>query len=439
LDYAADLLHPRGPSRGVRRLLAAGGLLLLVAAIVQPLAIAVHNYPDLDLSRRWGVHDYGLYLLSQPLPAESSVVGLLGEMTLLRYFQRTIGLRPDVETVAADDEGARREAVQAALDEGRAVYITRPLPGLTDQVALGAVTGLIDVAGDMEALLRVHRPDDPAPAPPNEVNLELVPGLRLLGFGVVEHRGHWQAWVRLRLWWQAQAGLQQPLKVSARLVDTAGQVVAATDAEPVSGAYPTTAWRPGEQVADAYEIPVPAGLPPGEYTPLLILYEPATGLERGRAELPPIHLEGNPLRPPRRALEASVARPVYALFGDVELLGFTPPNPEVSIRPGEDLLLPLLWQARGQPAGRLQLSLWLEGRQRYSVAQVPLGGLFPADRWRDGQTVRQVLSVQVPDGVPDGVYRLKMRVTRDGKPVPWGRGLVPLGGDLDLGSLEISR
>ena len=77
-------------------------------------------------------------------------------------------------------------------------------------------------------------------------------------------------------------------------MDAGGQVVAATDAEPVSGAYPTTAWRPGEVVADAYEIPLPAGLPPGDYRPLVIVYDPATGAELGRAELEPVYLAGQP-------------------------------------------------------------------------------------------------------------------------------------------------
>jgi hypothetical protein len=43
----------------------------------------------------------------------------------------------------------------------------------------------------------------------------------------------------------------------------------------------------------------------------------------------------------------------------------------------------------------------------------------------------------VPDGVPPGVYHLKMRVTRDGRPVPYGRWLLPLGSDLDLGPMQI--
>jgi hypothetical protein len=438
LDCALDLLRIRGQTLATRRLLAFCLLLLAASAVAQPLLIAVCTYRDLDLSRRWIVHDYGHYVLDQDLPyGNSTVIGLGGEMTLLEYFQDTTGRRTDVETIRADDEAARRAAVDAALGRGRAVFLTGPLPGLTGDYALDAVTGIIDVGGHLETLIRVDQPSDQVPDMPRLVNQEIVPGLELLGYGLREHHGHWQGWARLRLWWQAPQGLGAPLKISARLVDTKGRTVATTDAEPVSGAYPTTAWHPGEVVADAYEIPLPAGLPPGEYTPLVIVYDPVTTAELGRAELDAVHLQGSPARPPQRALEASVARTVYARFGDLDLLGFTPPDPEVAYRPGEALPLTLLWQARGQPGGDLQVTFWLEDVEDYPLGGESVGGHFPVGEWQDGQVVRQWPALQVPGEVPDGTYRLMMRVTRDGQPVPWGRWLIPLGSDLDLGRIQI--
>lgn len=439
LDLAADLLRARGPSLALRRLLASCLLFLFVAAIAQPVTIAIRNYPHLDLSRRWIVHDYAQYVLEELLPANSTVVGILGETTLLRYVQDTTGLRADVKTIAANDEGARRKAIDTALAEGRAVYITRPLPALTDDYALDAATGLIDVPGDAETLIHVGEPSRDVPDLPRPTDLEMIPGLELLGYGLREHHGHWQAWTRLRLWWRAPQGLSEALKVSARLIDAGGQTVAAVDAEPVSWAYPTTVWRPGEVVADAYEIPLPAGLPPGDYRPLVIVYNPATGTEQGRAELAPVYLQGNPARPPRQALKASVARTAYARFGDVELLGFTPPAAKTTYGPGDTLPLTLLWQAQGKLADRLQLVLWLEANGSYPLFEGPLGGHFPTDQWGDGQTVRQALALGLPDIKPPGAYRLKMRVLRGGQPIPWGRGWIPLGSDLDLGPVQVVR
>jgi hypothetical protein len=437
LDHAAGLLLPRGRSLALRRALAACGLLLFVAATLQPLVVAARHYPDLDLSQQWTVHDHGLYVLDQPLPANSTIVGLLGETTLLRYFQETVGRRTDVETVAADLETDRREAVEEALAQGRAVFVTRPLPGLAGAHSLSGVTGLIDVAGHWETLIRVGEPSYEEPSLPRPSGEEVLPGVRLLGYGVREHQEHWQAWARLRLWWQAPEGVAEPLKVSARLVDAQGNVVAVTDAEPVGGAYPATAWRSGEVVADAYEIPLPSGLPPGEYRPVVILYHPGTGAERGRVELSPVTLAGNPARPPRRALEASVGQVTYARFGDVELLGVTSPGAGAILRAGDTPPLELLWKAWGEPEGELRLVFWLEDGAPVPLGDEPLGGSYAADHWQDRQVVRQWPSLRIPDGTHPGMYRLRMRVLRDGRPAPWGRGILPVGSDLDLGIVEV--
>jgi hypothetical protein len=443
LDWALDLVRVRGPSLALRRLLATCCLLLATSSVAQPLLIASRNYPNLDLSRRWIVHDYGQYVLSQDMPyGNSTVVGLGGEVNLLRTFQETTGLRRDVQTVIADDEAGRRGAVEAALAQGRAVYLTRPLPGLASDHTVDAVTGLVDVAGDLEMLLRVDAPAEQVPAMPPGVVLQQARGMRLLGAELQEHQEHWQAWARLRLWWRTPKGLSENLKVSARLEELGGRVIAAVDAEPVGGAYPTAAWRPGEVVADAYEIPLPPGTPPGAYTPVIVIYDPSTGAERGRIELFPVHLEGNPARPPRRALGESVVRTLSARFGDLDLLGFTPPDPEMIYRPGDGLPVTLLWQAPGQPAGELTLRFLLEGGGTHPLdagGGGVVGGPFPANQWHAGQVVCQWPMPHVPDSVPAGEYHLKMRVTRGGQPVPWGRGLIPLGSDLDLGEVRVGR
>ncbi len=438
LDWAADLARPRGKSAGLRQLMAIGRLLLFLAAIAQPLAIAAGHYTDLDRSQDWITYDYGSYVLGQPLPADSTVVGLLGEMTLLRYVQEVHGLRQDIETVVADGQDLRRERIEEALAQGRTVYLTRPLPGLEADYSMSAVTGLIDVSGNVETLVRVAQPSSDIPDMPFPVKVRPVEGMRLLGYGVEEHQAHDRAWARLSLWWRAPDGLSQRLKVSARLVNDDGQTVAAVDAEPVANTYPTTAWRPGEVITDVYDIPLPAGLPPGDYTPTVVVYDPATTLELGRAELAPVPLSGNPARPPRKVLETSLGQIANALFGDVELLGLTPADPGAERRPGDALPVTLLWQARHRPKGDLRLVFWLEGDKTYAVGGEPLGGHYATAQWPDQQLlVRQWPVLSVPEGIPPGAYQLKMRVLRDGQPVAWGRWLIPLGSDLELGPVQI--
>jgi hypothetical protein len=54
----------------------------------------------------------------------------------------------------------------------------------------------------------------------------------------------------------------------------------------VGGFSPTTRWRQGELVADTHRIPLPAGLPAGDYSIKAGLYEPGDTL-RNLAPDPP--------------------------------------------------------------------------------------------------------------------------------------------------------
>jgi hypothetical protein len=235
------------------------------------------NLPQLNRSGDWAVHDYGVDMLHQPLEQGAAIVGLLGETTLVHYFQAAEGLRPDLLPVAADREADRMAAIARLLGEGRLVYLTRELAGAPARWSLGAAGPLIRVNA---------QPVRTAPETSIVVDTPLTPEIALHGYALSRPPAHGTPPLRLTLTWQATAPLARDLKVSARLLDAAGQPVAQADAVPVHFAYPTTAWRPGEFIADVYDLGLPAGLPPGEYTPLLILYDPAQGAaEVGRLAL----------------------------------------------------------------------------------------------------------------------------------------------------------
>jgi hypothetical protein len=122
----------------------------------------------------------------------------------------------------------------------------------------------------------------------------VTPAIKLLGYNLSRpiQTGPGLDPLRLTLFWQADTRLSADLKVSARLLDSAGQQVAAADAVPVHFAYPTTAWRPGEVVSDVYDLALPAGLQPEAYRSLLIWYDPAqNAAEVGRIELEPVRLD----------------------------------------------------------------------------------------------------------------------------------------------------
>ncbi len=274
LATAAALPHP-----GWRWGLSAA-LLALFALLAGRLLQT--GLPQIEARNNWQAHDTGIDMLRQPLEPQAAVIGILGEMTLLRYFQQTEALRPDVQTIAADAEPERLAAVDSALAEGRAVYLTRPLPGAPERWSLGAVGPLIRV---------MPRPATTLPPDVTPLAQPVTPEISLAGYAVsrAPHTADGPAPLRLALYWQPSQPIAADLKVSARLLAADGTTLAAVDAVPVHFAYPTPTWRPGEIIADVYDLPLPPDAPPGPLTPLLIWYDPAqNAAEVGRVELPPV-------------------------------------------------------------------------------------------------------------------------------------------------------
>ena len=76
-------------------------------------------------------------------------------------------------------------------------------------------------------------------------------------------------------------------QASVYLVDSAGQMAAQRDGEPVGGSRPTTTWAEGETIVDRIGLLLPPELAFGEYELWVGMYDPAT-LER----LPILNAEG---------------------------------------------------------------------------------------------------------------------------------------------------
>ena len=99
----------------------------------------------------------------------------------------------------------------------------------------------------------------------------------LLGYDLADPAVEPGGTVILTLYWQSLASMQTSYTVFAHLLDSEERIWGQVDRVPVQGTYPTTAWLPGEVVADAYEIRLSPDAPTGRYTPEIGWYDAATG------------------------------------------------------------------------------------------------------------------------------------------------------------------
>jgi hypothetical protein len=377
------------------------GNILAVAVPIAFLALlwvrVQGHYPYQDRSRDWKVHEYGVDMLQQPLERQATIIGLLGETTLLRYFQQAEDLRPDIVTVAADTEDDRRVAVKDNIERGKRVYLTRPLPGIASTYHLSAVGPLIRVQ---------KRPGIVDVTPDFPSNVNLTNAIHFLGYDLAYPERQSQTIVRPTLFWEVAGHVPGNYKISARLYDKAGNLVGQTDAFPVHDAYPTNTWEPGEVVSDIYDIRLVTGVPPGPVRLVLVLYEPENGQEIARTEVGEITTTGSLSEPPVSDLDVGRVLRTNVLDG-VELLGYSLPPESTVFEQGDRVPMNFLWRVRDGMGKNGFSRVWLDGAEASQVLPIP--SLANTDGKPAGEgpvLLRQWVDFPLTARVPDGTYTL---------------------------------
>jgi hypothetical protein len=77
--------------------------------------------------------------------------------------------------------------------------------------------------------------------------------------------------------WRTQQKADKDYTVFVHLLDRNGQLQAQHDGPPDGGNLPTSRWAPAVRLDDTHTLNLPANLPPGTYTLVAGLYDPANG------------------------------------------------------------------------------------------------------------------------------------------------------------------
>ena len=213
----------------------------------------------------------------------------------------------------------------------------------------------------------------------------------------------------VRLDWSAVRRMAANYKVSVRLLDPGGDLRTSTDTQPGYGFTPTSLWRPGERVADRYNLTLPDDLSPGAgYRLLLVFYYASSGTEIARVELGPFALPlGAPFvfEPRPRLFELPPpSHPLDVDFGDqIHLSGY-------DLAVGEESLdLTLWWVVRRQPQANYTVFVHLFDLATENIVvqydDMPRQGSYPTSGWLPGEVISDTLRLSLSDVAP-GDYRL---------------------------------
>jgi hypothetical protein len=121
----------------------------------------------------------------------------------------------------------------------------------------------------------------PNQAVPNDRTVRLGELISLRGYQVTPLQAGQN--LNLKVYWQTDAPLKENYTVFTQLLDDEGKLAASWDSQPLGGYLPTSQWPAHELITDIVSLPVPANLPPGNYTVITGMYRLET-LERLRTD-----------------------------------------------------------------------------------------------------------------------------------------------------------
>jgi len=183
---------------------------------------------------------------------------------------------------------------------------------------------------------------------------------------------------------------------------------------PSSFFYPTYRWRADEIYRDVYAFSVPLDAPAGLYTLDLAWYPYDLGTHTSDYSKPSALALGS-IRVGDFNAPKNIAYPSNARLGDaITFLGWDSPaatrDAVIAMR-GQSLPLDLFWRADQPMKESYTVFVHLLNEQGQVVTDAdspPFSGLYPTDRWRAGESLRDRHMLTIPGNLAPGKYAIEI-------------------------------
>lgn len=230
------------------------GIVLVLVLFWLPIQLIMRDFSRLDQTQARGAQTMWQAIAAAQPPADAILVSNdRNEIVPLFYLQAVEGqftgstglfplIAPDARFA---DIGATLETALTA-GNGRPVYLIKAMPGIESRFALTETAApLVQVLGPA------------ATAPPTIVVDQPYGPLRLLGYD-------WQPTadgVQVTLHWQVQERVPADYTTTVQLFDANGEKIAQNDAPAGGVYYPTSLWKPGEELVERHQLAVESNQP----------------------------------------------------------------------------------------------------------------------------------------------------------------------------------
>ena len=207
---------------------------------------------------------------------------VMGDSQLLIFMagRRTPPQLGDVALVAIKAGRQTSERMMGITKEVRAPAVVQwslRLPWLPEYLAWVEKNYLAKRVWDNDHIIYFAPRLSPEQTVPNAREERLGESLRLRGYEVDTSSVRAGDTLSLKVYWQADTPLTNDYTIFTQLLDSNGTLAQGWDSQPLGGYFPTSQWPANEIVTDIVQLPLPADLPPGDYTLITGLYLLDTG------------------------------------------------------------------------------------------------------------------------------------------------------------------
>ena len=229
--------------------------------------------------------------------------------------------------------------------------------------------------------------------------------LRLIGYSPGQLQGRSGESLSLDLCWQCVQEMEADGQLQVKLTSVTPEPITMT-VSLGSAEYPTNAWRPGDVICQAYELPLDAALPGGDYTLHLSLLDAhgmpvadAQEVALGTAEI--THIA-------RQMTAPRLAHPVrFGLGNACALVGIDWSQRDMV--PGSPLELTFVWRSLAKTETDYAVFVQLLDAQGRILSQVdaqPVFGTRPTSGWLPGEYITDSYELTVPADAATGLVEI---------------------------------
>ncbi|MBI5303602.1 MAG: DUF2723 domain-containing protein [Chloroflexi bacterium] len=372
-----------------------------LALSLVPLTVLVLHFSEMDQSQYYLARDNAQAVLRDNLAPNAVVIAPWEVSEPMRYYQFVENQRPDLLVVNISPIWPQFERLMK-----RARELNRPFYFVEFNPELRSTPGPRSVQAVPLPLLN-------APQPRYALHdARIVPEVDILGYDLDPDPPQPGKPTRVLVYYRANARMYPMYSSLLGVNDLTGKPWSDYPGFPASFYFPTYRWQAGDYYRDAFTVNLPADAPAGLYN--LDLYWYVYDLDTRK---PDYNRESRVALGEIRVGDFTTANISHAnimrVGPAIAFLGWSSApatnSNTLDLARGQSLALDLYWRAVREPNEAYTVFVHLvdaNGRVVADADAPPLSGLYPTNRWRTGEPLRDRHTLKIPADLAPGNYTI---------------------------------